>query len=389
MAKQYPGVAKLLEAGQESVANNDFPSNHPATLRGYGAETEEESVSDVFSYSNTEGFGSDLDTEPDDALDRIAELEARAADRIWKQENNICTTCSGTPETCDCFLRQLAKWNHRSARPIYPRYMFEEYKNTMSSEDFIMLMGYKRLMTNLPEDFVPNLTDEEEWDLRNESSAVVKEARPTFQLDYRTKRLNGGWTRGQMRKDSTGKHTFIDLLAGWNERSVFLTSPILEESTPEYKNRIKLPPGWQRVETVMGRIYYEHPATGIAMYQHPTKNTLIDRDTGRPILDFSPNQLVCAGLEGRWILDDIKAACQLSPDVFQRGPHKRVYYNFVDLDEALFDIETKDYLVDNPWLPMCLQVHDPGSECDVCSNRIGKAALESLADWRLGLFENT
>jgi len=210
------------------------------------------------------------------------------------EEDHICDVCQGSQKTCDCSLRQLIRWKSQ-------RWEFITAK-TITCEGG-------------PGPFL----------IEN-------------RIEYRQRFANAGWAKAP-NQTAKNSHIFIDRLASRDERREFLRPPIKEVASSAL-----LPPGWRRVENVFGRIHYEHLASGLGMYRHPSGWPRVNQSTGYPIIFFttqgqdqnhrripdqptkSGTQYFIAGTEeekpnyNKWIFDDPEAPCQLSAQMFPNWP---------------------------------------------------------------------
>jgi hypothetical protein len=151
------------------------------------------------------------------------------------EKDYICEVCQGSQKTCDCSLRQLIRW--KSQRNGTSEFLRPE---TLACEDGSVIL-----------------------------------------IEYRQRFANAGWAKAPNPK-AKDSHIFLDRLAGRDERREFLKPPIKEVATSAL-----LPPGWRRVENVFGRIHYEHLATGLGTYRHPSGWPRVNQSTGYPIISFN------------------------------------------------------------------------------------------------------
>jgi hypothetical protein len=207
-------------------------------------------------------------------------------------EFEVCNTCQGNQQMCDCFLRKLMQDDYRMDDDtiLCPAYLFHSPGNT---------------------DTTARLPDS--W----EDEIVV------FAVEYLHRFSHGGWAEApHPRLDD--QHIYVDLLAGPHERDRFSKAPVLCESFHDSRPE-KLPPGWRRVVNEYGRISYRHPQSGLAMHQPPHQSPRINQITGYPV---DPTWELVSELEsptnaalvhGNWILDDPDASCQVVPTLYDLG----------------------------------------------------------------------
>ncbi|KAF2183213.1 hypothetical protein K469DRAFT_711186 [Zopfia rhizophila CBS 207.26] len=207
---------------------------------------------------------------------------------------------------------------------------------------------------------------------------------PQFSLEYTHKLYNGGWTR-TYNPDTVGELLYTDMLAGSGERMHFRRSPILDPYT-----KFPPPPGWARITTDSGRIYFEHRFTGFAMYQHPSNSPQINQQWGWPpdFRNIKTKVISSLGIEGKWIFDDPSAPCLLSRDFFRLDNAGKLQANDGKLT-SLYIIggDGLDKGKAPAWIPICPEVHyyvqEVGKVCEICEPMKVRKEFDYLLCWSL------
>ena len=196
------------------------------------------------------------------------------------EEDYICEVCQGSQKTCDCSLRQLIKWKRETSvleKLIYPSYLFfPPFYFGKDTQGIVPDMREKIL--NMPR---------WSWGPEQEFGSFH------FAIEHHQKFSMAGWI------PIPGCAVFVDILAGSGERRKFVEPPIKEVLPGPI-----LPPGWRRVENVFGRIHYEHLASGLGMYRHPSGSARVNQSTGYLIISFTASHGDRNGRRSRRILDE-------------------------------------------------------------------------------------
>ena len=126
-----------------------------------------------------------------------------------------------------------------------------------------------------------------------------------------------GWDR---LLDPEDRWVYIDLCADRGAKRCFWKPPI-----PEKEPYLSPPVGWQRVETVSGRIWWTHSSTGLVSYTYPTKNQLFLFKNGEP-MHFLPEghskpRLISQLAEHELAKIRDGVSCQISRKLCERSEH--------------------------------------------------------------------
>lgn len=92
---------------------------------------------------------------------------------------------------------------------------------------------------------------------------------------------------------------FMDMLASSGERRELVESPVKEVVPSPVR-----PSGWRRVESVFGRIHYQHSVSSLGIYRHPSGSARVNQSTGYSIISFTADHGDRSGRCSRWILDE-------------------------------------------------------------------------------------
>lgn len=126
--------------------------------------------------------------------------------------------------------------------------------------------------------------------------------------------LPEGW---DWRLDQQNRLFYVDTYAHGTEKRCFWLPPVPEENVPDI-------PGWEKIYTLYGRIYWVHRSSKIVSYQYPGHcYQLAHTATGELFL------LVDASLRkfehwskvelGCFQIDDLDVACQIETNVWESG----------------------------------------------------------------------
>ena len=202
-------------------------------------------------------------------------------------EDYVCEVCQGSQKTCDCSLRQLIKWKREtsvSEELIYPCYLFFPP----------FYFGGKGIKGVVVSDVRGKIRNMPRWSWKPEQELGLFH----FAIEHHQRFSMAGWIPNPV-PAGNGCAVFVDMLAGSGERGEFVEAPVKEVVPSPI-----LPPGWRRVENVFGRIHYEHSASGLGMYRHPSGSVRVNQSTGYPIISFTADHGDRSGRRGRWILDE-------------------------------------------------------------------------------------
>jgi hypothetical protein len=127
--------------------------------------------------------------------------------------------------------------------------------------------------------------------------------------------LPEGW---DLRIDDQNRFFYVDTYARGKEKRCFWHPPKEEEDHDDI-------PGWKRVCTVFGRVYWVHDKSKIISYENPRYALrLRHKPSGKLSVWFQSSWWDRRSVDlTKFCLDDSEVACQISKSVWRKGISKR------------------------------------------------------------------